>query len=185
MADQLTEPPYDRAPIVPPELGWKALLPLDGAALEAKTSEILETLGVKPGMLGVVFKGARCGRLERAASSSTPIHVRDESLSARHRRRHESCRAHRARQSLNAMETRILGRARESTVRKEAKPHVRERGRRDREGGSAEIADDLEAALAQFTKIAARLSPHEWAKPHRHCSFVCKFAATVATARRR
>ena len=34
MADQLTEPPYNRAPIVPPELGWKALLPLDGVALE-------------------------------------------------------------------------------------------------------------------------------------------------------
>src|SRR5256885_10070275 len=34
MADQLTEEPYNRAPIVPPELGWKALLPLDGAALE-------------------------------------------------------------------------------------------------------------------------------------------------------
>jgi type I restriction enzyme M protein len=28
MADQLTEEPYNRAPIVPPELGWKALLPL-------------------------------------------------------------------------------------------------------------------------------------------------------------
>jgi len=32
MADQLTEPPYSRQPIVPPKLGWKALLPLDGAA---------------------------------------------------------------------------------------------------------------------------------------------------------
>ncbi len=60
MADQLTEPPHERAPIVPPELGWKALLPLDGAALETKYSDILETLGVKQGMLGVVFKGARC-----------------------------------------------------------------------------------------------------------------------------
>lgn len=60
MADQLTEPPYDRDPIVPPELGWKALLPLDGAVLEEKYRHILETLGVKPGMLGVIFKGARC-----------------------------------------------------------------------------------------------------------------------------
>src|SRR5438067_8277479 len=34
MADQITEPPYSRTPIVPPELGWKALTPLDGAALE-------------------------------------------------------------------------------------------------------------------------------------------------------
>jgi type I restriction enzyme M protein len=34
MADQFTEEPYNRSPIVPQELGWKALLPLDGAALE-------------------------------------------------------------------------------------------------------------------------------------------------------
>ena len=60
MADQLTEPPYERAPLVPPELGWKSLLPLEGAALEDQYRRILEQLGVKPGMLGVIFKGARC-----------------------------------------------------------------------------------------------------------------------------
>jgi type I restriction enzyme M protein len=60
MADQLCEEPYNRAPIVPPELGWKALLPLDGAALEDQYRASLEKLGVKPGMLGVIFKGARC-----------------------------------------------------------------------------------------------------------------------------
>jgi type I restriction enzyme M protein len=60
MADQLTEPPYNRAPIVPPKLGWKALLPLDGAALEDQYRLSLEKLGVKSGMLGVIFKGARC-----------------------------------------------------------------------------------------------------------------------------
>jgi type I restriction enzyme M protein len=59
MADQLTEPPYEREPIVPPELGWRSLLPLDGAALETRYAEILETLGTKPGMLGVIFQGAR------------------------------------------------------------------------------------------------------------------------------
>ncbi len=60
MADQLTEPPYNRQPLVPPEFGWKTLLPLDGAALEKQYHLILETLGVKPGMLGVIFKGSRC-----------------------------------------------------------------------------------------------------------------------------
>lgn len=60
MAHQLTEPPYDRAPLVPPELGWTALLPLDGAALEDQYRASLEKLGVKSGMLGVIFKGARC-----------------------------------------------------------------------------------------------------------------------------
>ena len=36
MADQLTRPPYERAPLVPPEFGWQPLLRLDGAALEAQ-----------------------------------------------------------------------------------------------------------------------------------------------------
>jgi type I restriction enzyme M protein len=60
MADQLTEEPYNQQPIVPPELGWKALLPLDGAALEKQYSDSIEKLALKSGMLGVIFKGARC-----------------------------------------------------------------------------------------------------------------------------
>ena len=60
MADQYTEPPYSREPIVPVKLGWKTLLKLNGAELEAKYEEILEKLALKPGMLGVIFKGARC-----------------------------------------------------------------------------------------------------------------------------
>ncbi len=60
MADQLTEPPWEREPIVPPELGWKSLLDLDGTALENQYRRILEALGAAPGMLGVIFKGARC-----------------------------------------------------------------------------------------------------------------------------
>ena len=60
MADQLTQPQWSREPIVPPELGWKSLLDLDGAALENRYRESLEALGTAPGMLGVIFKGARC-----------------------------------------------------------------------------------------------------------------------------
>lgn len=60
MADQLTEPPYERPPLVPPELGWPALRALDGAALEAQYRASLEALGTRGGMLGVIFKGARC-----------------------------------------------------------------------------------------------------------------------------
>jgi len=60
MADQLTEEPYNQKPIVPAKLGWKALLPLDGAALEKHYTESIEKLAVQPGMLGVIFKGARC-----------------------------------------------------------------------------------------------------------------------------
>ena len=60
MADQRTKPPYEREPIVPPELGWTALLHLDGTALEDRYRTSLEKLGAEPGMLGVIFKGARC-----------------------------------------------------------------------------------------------------------------------------
>ncbi len=60
MADQLTEPPHNKPAIIPSQLGWKALLQLDGADLENKYREILEKLAMKPGMLGVIFKGARC-----------------------------------------------------------------------------------------------------------------------------
>lgn len=34
MADGQTRPPYNRKPIVPPELGWRSLLGKDGDALE-------------------------------------------------------------------------------------------------------------------------------------------------------
>src|SRR2546426_3466315 len=60
MADQLTEAPHNKPIIIPPEFGWKALLPLSGAALEDKYREILEKLSHKGGMLGVIFKSARC-----------------------------------------------------------------------------------------------------------------------------
>ena len=60
MDDQQAEPPYNRKPLVPTKLGWKALLPLEGAFLEEKYREILEQLSFKPGMLGVIFKSARC-----------------------------------------------------------------------------------------------------------------------------
>jgi type I restriction enzyme M protein len=60
MADQLTEPPYNQKPIVPEEYGWKALKKLSGAALERQYSKSIEKLALKGGMLGVIFKGARC-----------------------------------------------------------------------------------------------------------------------------
>jgi type I restriction enzyme M protein len=102
MADQLTEEPYNRPPIVPPDLGWKALLTPDGVDLEAQYRASLEKLGVKPGMLGVIFKGARCelhnpalgaGVLARSgpvlhAATGHPDDVRrDATDSPRHRRR--------------------------------------------------------------------------------------------------
>ena len=52
MADQLTEQPHNKPAIIPAALGWKTLLPLDGAPLEDKHREILEKLALKGGMLG-------------------------------------------------------------------------------------------------------------------------------------
>src|SRR5438094_10660093 len=60
MADQLTEPPHNKEPIVPQTLSWKALLPLDGAALEDQYRMSLENLSGNPGMLGVIFNGRPC-----------------------------------------------------------------------------------------------------------------------------
>jgi len=60
MADQLTEPPYKQKPIVPPEWGWKELKKRSGAELESQYSSSIEKLALQGGMLGVIFKGARC-----------------------------------------------------------------------------------------------------------------------------
>lgn len=59
MADEQSKPPYNRKPIVPPELSWDSLIKLDGEALELHYRHILEELGRQPGMLGEIFKKAR------------------------------------------------------------------------------------------------------------------------------
>ncbi|MBA3589522.1 hypothetical protein [Methylibium sp.] len=57
MADQLTQAPHAKPVIVPHKFGWRALLPLDGAAPEEKYRAGFEALGKKRGMLGVIFQG--------------------------------------------------------------------------------------------------------------------------------
>jgi hypothetical protein len=59
MADELTRPPYNRKPIVPPEQGWPSLLERDGDELDVHYRHILEELAKKPGMLGAISKKAR------------------------------------------------------------------------------------------------------------------------------
>ena len=59
MAHEQTRPPYNRKPILPPDLGWDSLLKREGAELEVHYRHILEELGRKPGMLGEIFKKAR------------------------------------------------------------------------------------------------------------------------------
>jgi type I restriction enzyme M protein len=59
MADEQTRPPFNRPPIVPAELGWQSLLERDGDELEVHYRHILEELGKRSGMLGVVFRKAQ------------------------------------------------------------------------------------------------------------------------------
>lgn len=60
MADQLTGEPWNQPAIVPEQYGWRPLLKLSGAELEKQYSDAIEALGKMKGMLGVIFKGARC-----------------------------------------------------------------------------------------------------------------------------
>src|SRR5438445_5730416 len=59
MADELTRPPFQREPFIPPGLDWRSLLERDGDELEAHYIHVLRELGQKPGMLGVVFRKAQ------------------------------------------------------------------------------------------------------------------------------
>jgi type I restriction enzyme M protein len=59
MDDEQTRPPFNRPPVVPSELGWRSLLDRDGDELEVHYRHILEQLGKRGGMLGVVFRKAQ------------------------------------------------------------------------------------------------------------------------------
>lgn len=59
MAHEQTLAPYNREPIVDPELGWASLLEKDGEALESHYRHVLTTLANSSGMIGEVFKRAR------------------------------------------------------------------------------------------------------------------------------
>src|SRR5579859_6517929 len=59
MADERTRPPFDQKAIVPKEFSWPALVTKDGDALEVQYRHTLESLGKKPGMLGIIFRKAQ------------------------------------------------------------------------------------------------------------------------------
>ncbi len=56
MADEQTKPPFNKPSTIPAELDWQSLLLKDGDALEVHYRHILETLGKRKGMLGVIFR---------------------------------------------------------------------------------------------------------------------------------
>ncbi len=59
MADEQTQPPFNRTPVVPDGLDWPSLLCLDGDELEVHYRRVLAELGKHPGMLGIVFRKAQ------------------------------------------------------------------------------------------------------------------------------
>ena len=59
MADEQTKPPFSRPAIVPEGFDWPSLLGRDGDELEVHYRHLLEELGRKTGMIGVVFRKAQ------------------------------------------------------------------------------------------------------------------------------
>jgi type I restriction enzyme M protein len=59
MADEQTKPPLNRPSFIPDGLDWQSLLARDGDELEVHYRHLLDELGRRPGMLGVVFRKAQ------------------------------------------------------------------------------------------------------------------------------
>ncbi len=59
MADEQSRPPFNKPAAVPKDYGWPSLLARDGDDLETHYRHVLETLGKRPGMLGVIFRKAQ------------------------------------------------------------------------------------------------------------------------------
>ncbi len=59
MADERTKPPWNQASVIPKSHNWPSLLARDGDDLETHYRHILETLGKKGGMLGIIFRKAQ------------------------------------------------------------------------------------------------------------------------------
>ena len=59
MADEGTKPPFNGERIVPEGYDWPSLLARDGDDLEVHYRHVLEELGRKGGMTGVVFRKAQ------------------------------------------------------------------------------------------------------------------------------
>ena len=59
MAHEQTQPPWKRPPFIPAGFDWPSLMTKDGDDLEIHYRHILDTLGKKSGMLGVIFRKAQ------------------------------------------------------------------------------------------------------------------------------
>jgi type I restriction enzyme M protein len=59
MADEQSKPPFNKTSAVPAGYDWPSLLAKDGDVLETHYRHVLDTLGKKPGMLGIIFRKAQ------------------------------------------------------------------------------------------------------------------------------
>jgi type I restriction enzyme M protein len=59
MAHERTKPPWNQPSAIPAGYDWPSLMAKDGDALEAHYRHLLEELGKKKGMLGVIFRKAQ------------------------------------------------------------------------------------------------------------------------------
>ncbi len=59
MAYEYSKPPYNRESIIPKDLDWESLKSKDGTELEAHYIKILQELGKKSGLLGLIFRKAQ------------------------------------------------------------------------------------------------------------------------------
>ena len=59
MADEYSQPPYNRKVSIPTEYNWQSLKPKRGAELEVHYVTLLMELGKQPGMLGTIFTKAQ------------------------------------------------------------------------------------------------------------------------------
>jgi type I restriction enzyme M protein len=59
MADEQTKPPFSQPAFVPEGLDWQSLLARDGDELEVHYRHLLDELGKRSGMLGIVFRKAQ------------------------------------------------------------------------------------------------------------------------------
>jgi type I restriction enzyme M protein len=59
MADEQSQPPFNKPSAIPKGFGWDVLVKLDGDDLEIQYRHTLEELGKRPGMLGIIFRKAQ------------------------------------------------------------------------------------------------------------------------------
>jgi len=71
MADEQTQPPFNRPSIVPDGLDWIILHRLDGDPLEVQYRHTLAELGKQPGALGVISARRRTRSRTQPSSSGS------------------------------------------------------------------------------------------------------------------